>query len=51
MPNPQVNPKDAALRFTFFSALTFSSNIFLITTKKKKSFYRNEYERIKRSES
>ena len=24
MPNPQVNPKDAALRFAFFSALNFT---------------------------
>ena len=27
MPNPQVNPKDAALRFAFFSALNFTKPI------------------------
>ena len=27
MPNPQVNPKDAALRFAFFSALNFTKPV------------------------
>ena len=29
MPNTQVNPKDAALRFAFISALNFTKPIFL----------------------